>query len=138
LIQQIAGGTPAAEIAVAGAPLEPPANVTLRYYRCNELLGVSIAPQQIDSILQQFGLTRIADASDTESTWSIPSHRRDIQREVDLIEEVVRAYGIDKIAPRPSRPVHPAERCRIAPRISRAPSGSDWSRSACSRSARRR
>ena len=100
LIQQIAGGTPAAEIAIAGAPLDPPADVKLRYNRCDELLGVSIAPQQIDSILQQFGLTRTADADGTESTWSIPSHRRDIQREVDLIEEVVRAYGIDKIAPR--------------------------------------
>ena len=100
LIQQIAGGNPAAEISVAGAPLRRPADVSLRYERCNELLGVSIASQQVDSILQQFGLRRSSGATGESSTWSIPSHRRDLQREVDLIEEVVRAYGIDKIAPR--------------------------------------
>ena len=100
LIQQIAGGTPAAQISVAGAPLDPPSDVSLRYERCNELLGVTVPPQQVDSILQQFGLTRAADEAADASTWAIPSHRRDLQREVDLIEEVVRAYGIDKIAPR--------------------------------------
>ena len=100
LIQQIAGGTPAAQISIAGAPLDPPSAVSLRYQRCNELLGVTVPRQQIDSILQQFGLTRASDGTADASTWSIPSHRRDLQREVDLIEEVVRAYGIDKIAPR--------------------------------------
>ena len=100
LIQQIAGGRPAAEISTAGAPLERPADVSLRYHRCDELLGVTVEPQQVDSILQQFGLTRAADGTPDASTWTIPSHRRDLQREVDLIEEVVRAYGIDKIVPR--------------------------------------
>jgi len=37
-------------------------------------------------------------ASKTESTWTIPSYRRDLQREVDLIEEVVRAHGVQGIA----------------------------------------
>ena len=100
LIQQIAGGTPAAEISVAGAPLDRPSDVSLRYERCNELLGVIVPAQQVDSILQQFGLTRTSGGAADASTWAIPSHRRDLQREVDLIEEVVRAYGIDKIAPR--------------------------------------
>ncbi|CAA9255165.1 MAG: Phenylalanyl-tRNA synthetase beta chain [uncultured Chthoniobacterales bacterium] len=100
LIQQIAGGTPAAEISVAGAPLERPTDVSLRYERCNQLLGVTVGSQQVDSILQQFGLTRSSAGTADASVWSVPSHRRDLQREVDLIEEVVRAYGIDKIAPR--------------------------------------
>ena len=46
-------------------------------------------------------------------TWKIPSFRRDLQRDVDLIEEVVRAYGIDKI-PGTTRgrfmPMSPADR----------------------------
>ncbi|MEY2527231.1 MAG: phenylalanyl-tRNA synthetase beta chain, partial [Verrucomicrobiota bacterium] len=32
------------------------------------------------------------------STWKIPSHRRDLQRDVDLIEEVIRAHGVDKVS----------------------------------------
>ena len=100
LMQEIAGGTPAAQISVAGAPLENPADVTLRYHRSAQLLGASVPPSQVDAILQQFGFTKAASANSDATTWSVPSHRRDIQREVDLIEEVVRAYGIDKIAPR--------------------------------------
>ena len=100
LIREITGGTPAAAIAIAGAPPETPADVTLRYRRCDALLGETVPPQQVDSILQGFGLTKTSDGDAASSTWTIPSHRRDIQREVDLIEEVVRAYGIDKIAPK--------------------------------------
>ena len=41
---------------------------------------------------------RLAEARrEDESTWKIPSYRGDLQREVDLIEEVVRVYGIGKI-----------------------------------------
>ena len=100
LIGELAGGTPAAETAVAGAPPDNLANVTLRYHRCDQLLGQPVPPQQVDAILQQFGLTKASNGSADASTWAIPSHRRDLQREVDLIEEIIRAYGIDRIAPR--------------------------------------
>ncbi len=33
-----------------------------------------------------------------EASWKIPSYRRDLRRDVDLIEEVIRAYGVGKIA----------------------------------------
>jgi phenylalanyl-tRNA synthetase beta chain len=100
LMRQIAGGTPAERVAVAGAPLANPPDVTLRYRRSDQLLGQPVPPTQVDLILQQFGFAKRSSESAEAATWSIPSHRRDIQREVDLIEEVVRAYGIDKIAPR--------------------------------------
>ena len=100
LIREVAGGTPAAAISVAGAPPDNPADVTLRYHRCDQLLGAKVPPQQVDAILQQFGLTKASNGIADASTWSIASHRRDLQREVDLIEEIVRAYGIDRIAPR--------------------------------------
>jgi phenylalanyl-tRNA synthetase beta chain len=44
----------------------------------------------------RFGLQKTAD-SNQSATWKIPSYRRDLRRDVDLIEEVLRAYGIDKI-----------------------------------------
>src|SRR5205814_4749344 len=36
-------------------------------------------------------------ASTTTAVWIIPSYRSDLQREVDLIEEIVRVFGIDQI-----------------------------------------
>jgi phenylalanyl-tRNA synthetase beta chain len=57
---------------------------------------VAIDPKTVDEILTRFGLRKTAGTSES-ATWKIPSYRRDLQRDVDLIEEVLRAYGIDKI-----------------------------------------
>ncbi len=96
LLHEIAAGQPTADTVVAGQVPPPPEPVRLRYRRCEELLGVSIPHETIDLILAGFGLQR-RDASADSATWIIPSFRADLQREVDLIEEVVRQYGIDKI-----------------------------------------
>jgi phenylalanyl-tRNA synthetase beta chain len=96
LIREIAGGTPAKEIHVAGKLPADPANVSLSYEKCDRVIGVAIKPKTIDEILTHFGLKKTKSTS-KGGTWKIPSYRRDLQRDVDLIEEVVRAYGIDKI-----------------------------------------
>jgi phenylalanyl-tRNA synthetase beta chain len=95
LIQEIAGGTPAKEINVAGKLPSNPADVSLRYEKCDRVIGIAIKPNQIDEILTGFGLQKTSAAKITK--WKIPSYRRDLQRDVDLIEEVVRAYGVNKI-----------------------------------------
>jgi len=112
LIQEIASGKPAKEIAAAGSlPANPP-NVSLSYQKCDQVLGLAIKPKRVDEILERFGLSkstrprsprgssaRQASKSTNEaSTWKIPSYRRDLQRDVDLIEEVVRAYGVENIS----------------------------------------
>src|SRR5205809_1757808 len=95
LIQEIAGGTPAKEIHLAGKiPANPP-DVSLIYEKCNRVVGIAIKPKIIDEILTGFGLKKTSAAKTT--TWKIPTYRRDLQRDVDLIEEVVRAYGANKI-----------------------------------------
>src|SRR5207244_6933404 len=48
-----------------------------------------------DEMLTGFGLEETSAAKTTR--WNGPSYRRDLQRDVDLIEEVVRAYGAEKI-----------------------------------------
>ena len=95
LIQEIAGGTPAKEINVAGKLPPNPSDVSLRYETCDRVIGVAIKPREIDEILSGFGLKKTSAAQITK--WKIPSYRRDLQRDVDLIEEVVRAYGVNKI-----------------------------------------
>jgi phenylalanyl-tRNA synthetase beta chain len=95
LIQEIAGGTPAKEVNVAGKIPPSPADVSLTYEKCDRVVGIAIKPKQIDEILTGFGLKKTSAAKTTK--WKIPSYRRDLQRDVDLIEEVVRAYGAEKI-----------------------------------------
>ncbi|MDQ6625601.1 MAG: phenylalanine--tRNA ligase subunit beta [Verrucomicrobiota bacterium] len=92
LMQELAGGQPAPETFCAGEPPVHSREITFRRERCDRLLGVRIASQRIEGILQGFGLENSGGDS-----WRTPSHRPDLQREVDLIEEIVRAYGIDKI-----------------------------------------
>ena len=95
LIREIAGGTPGKEINVAGKlPANPP-DVSLSNEKCNRVIGITIKPQAVDEILSGFGLRKMSAAKTAK--WKIPSYRRDLQRDVDLIEEVVRAYGADKI-----------------------------------------
>jgi phenylalanyl-tRNA synthetase beta chain len=105
LICEIAGAKPAATIAVAGELPPDPPDVSLRYETLDQLLGIHIGPTTADAILTRFGLTKSDSAS--RPRWKIPSYRRDLQREVDLIEEIIRAHGVEKV---PS-----ADRSRFTP-----------------------
>jgi phenylalanyl-tRNA synthetase beta chain len=96
LIVELAGGKPAEGVARAGEL--PPSNpdVTLRYSRCSALIGTDIAIDRIKRILSNLGLDLVGEQEDS-SIWEIPAYRRDLTREVDLIEEVARVHGIDAL-----------------------------------------
>ena len=96
LMREVAGGTPGEEIHVAGELPTDPADVSLNYEKCSRVIGVAIEPKTVDEILTRFGLRKTAGMSEF-ATWKIPSYRRDLQGDVDLIEEVLRGYGIDQI-----------------------------------------
>jgi phenylalanyl-tRNA synthetase beta chain len=95
LIQEIAGGLPAKEIHTAGKLPANPADVSFSYDKCDRVVGIAIKPRTVDEILEGFGLKKISAARIMK--WKVPSYRRDLQRDVDLIEEVVRAYGAEQI-----------------------------------------
>jgi phenylalanyl-tRNA synthetase beta chain len=111
LIAQIAGGNPAGVVQAAGELPPTPAEVALEYDRCNRLLGIRVPPAEVDQILTRFGLNKIEQTRpiqsvesnkgttrpDESSPWSVPSYRPDLRRDVDLIEEVIRAHGVQKI-----------------------------------------
>jgi phenylalanyl-tRNA synthetase beta subunit len=77
--------------------------------------------------LTRFGLAKSDSVS--RPHWKIPSYRRDLQREVDLIEEIIRAHGIEKI---PS-----ADRSRFTP-LSEADRNFDFETKLAPRSNRHR
>ena len=68
----------------------------LRARRVAELLGVEIKPAFIEKVLGDLGFGL---KSRPIGSWmvQVPSHRADIEREADLVEEVARFYGYDRI-----------------------------------------
>ena len=96
LIRELAAGNPSPAIATAGELPPRPKDVSLRYERCAQLIGLRTPKERVDQILEGFGLEKARPGND-ETSWRIPSYRSDLQREPDLIEEVVRVFGIDRV-----------------------------------------
>src|SRR5438477_1986639 len=96
LICEVAAAEPAATIEIAGELPPDPPDVSLSYDGLDRLLDIHIEPVTANAILTRFGLSK-SDSSSRPPRWKIPSYRRDLQREVDLIEEIIRAHGIEKI-----------------------------------------
>lgn len=96
LLVQIAGGTPGpVNLVEAPAQLPTRAPVALRATRLAKVLGIDIPAAEVERIFSRLGM----QASVTAQGWQVapPSHRFDIQIEVDLIEEVARIYGYNRI-----------------------------------------
>jgi phenylalanyl-tRNA synthetase beta chain len=95
LILETAGGELLAGVAQAGAELAPTRTLTLRLARLNQLLGISVAAEQAVNALQRLQLNPVL--SDSLIAVTVPSWRADLNIEADLIEEVARVIGYDKI-----------------------------------------
>jgi phenylalanyl-tRNA synthetase beta chain len=74
----------------------------LRRSRLDRLLGVSLADDEVESVLRRLGIELRREGVDWVA--SAPSHRYDVRIEEDLIEELVRVHGYDKI--RRTSPLH--------------------------------
>jgi phenylalanyl-tRNA synthetase beta chain len=70
--------------------------VTLRYKRVEKILGFAVSPEKIDTIVKDLGFTVVGKAADT-ITVTVPAFRPDIEREIDIIEEIARINGYDEI-----------------------------------------
>lgn len=100
LILEIAGGQAEEVVLVAGEAPHLVGDVALDENRVRKLLGTpDMQAAEIHGILEKLGLTKKSTSEQT-SLWAIPSYRLDLQRAVDLIEEVARVVGLDRV---PSR-----------------------------------
>jgi phenylalanyl-tRNA synthetase beta chain len=102
LILETAGG----QLAEGGVDIQPQAKaqkeITLHFAKSKDLLGIGISHLDQVSFLTKLGLD-VKQQSPGVCTFVIPSWRVDLKREVDLIEEVGRLYGIEKIPSTPPR-----------------------------------
>jgi phenylalanyl-tRNA synthetase beta chain len=111
LILETAGGQLAEGVVDAYPKPVEPKQITLRHHKANELLGIELRPEEIEFYLGQLGLKTIgrkarpvgANAAPEPVTFQIPTFRVDLKREVDLIEEIARLHGVDKISSTPPR-----------------------------------
>lgn len=61
-----------------------------------KVLGVSIKPGEVTSILKRLGL-EVRPHGNTSWRVRVPSYRSDLTRSIDLIEEIIRIYGYDRV-----------------------------------------
>ena len=97
LLADIAGGRARGPIADRYPAPRPAAVITLRHARVGRVLGVEVDPAFIPLTLRRLGFG--VDGADGARTWAVtvPTHRVDVSREVDLIEEIARHYGYDRL-----------------------------------------
>ena len=87
-------------------------NIPLRVGRVNQLLGASFNSEQVRDLLSRLGMEVLSQSANMEV--KIPSFRPDLLREVDLIEEIARIDGFDKVDT--VYPVAGVRPVRISPR----------------------
>ncbi|MBL8202511.1 MAG: phenylalanine--tRNA ligase subunit beta [Chromatiales bacterium] len=120
LLLAIAGGAPGpCQAEGARAANRPPVN--LRRARLARVLGEAVPDPEVEGILVRLGMEVTPDGEG----WQVqpPAFRFDISIEVDLIEEIARVHGYDRIAPRPgtqATKLGEAPSTRVSPDILRA------------------
>lgn len=92
----------------AGANKLEPIEITLRYNQIKRILGCDVAPEKCITILENLGFKKLG-GNDAAVKFLVPSFRAmDVTKEIDLIEEIARINGYDKISPSlPSKTVTP-------------------------------
>ena len=96
LIQEVAGGQIAMDISDNGQTTFDPWPVTIDIERVNSLIGKAIGEDQIETILRAL---EIEIYSKDRSIWQlgVPRYRVDVQRECDVVEDILRIYGFNNI-----------------------------------------
>lgn len=99
LLVELAGAQITSAPHDAGATPDAKRIVSLRPAAVNKLMGTNVAPERIEQWLLGLGL-KLQGKEQHAFQWEIPSFRHDLDREVDLIEEVARLHGLQELPAR--------------------------------------
>src|SRR5262245_57043468 len=97
LLAKLAGGVPLPAVADRYPRQAKPATLLLREARVEEILGVPIGAQQAEKLLRSLGLKTQRQPGSGRIKVVVPPRRRDLTREADLIEELARLHGYQRI-----------------------------------------
>ncbi len=107
LIKEVAGGEISSEIVDLYPVKKKDHQVLLTYEKINRLIGHEIPKDTIKAILTALEI-KVNSVTEAGLGVTIPSYRTDVEREVDVIEEILRVYGYENIT------VHPKITASIA------------------------
>jgi phenylalanyl-tRNA synthetase beta chain len=96
LVQEIAGGKVASEVLDFYPQPVPNFEVTVRYKNVDRLIGKTLDRGLIKQILNDLDI-ELRNETNEGFVASVPPYRVDVQREADVIEEILRIYGFDNI-----------------------------------------
>ena len=96
LISQIATGTIMSGKLDSFPDAAEDTEVKLRVTRVKKILNIHISKKKIINYLKPLGLSLIRNTDD-ELTFLIPHFRKDLTREIDLIEEIIRLHGYNNV-----------------------------------------
>ncbi|MEB8329308.1 phenylalanine--tRNA ligase subunit beta [Flavobacteriaceae bacterium KMM 6897] len=99
LIKEIAGGDITSEVADFYPKKKDDYQVFLTYDKINKLIGQEIPEDTIKSIMASLDI-KVKNVSESGMGLAIPFYRVDVQREVDVIEEILRVFGYNNINPK--------------------------------------
>ncbi|MBT8186288.1 MAG: phenylalanine--tRNA ligase subunit beta [Croceitalea sp.] len=96
LIQEIAGGEISSEVVDLYSNKKEDFQVFLTFDKINKLIGQEIPRDTVKAILSSLEI-KVNNITESGLGLTIPSYRTDVQREVDVIEEILRVYGYNNI-----------------------------------------
>ena len=96
MMVELGGGEIASEIVdVYPNPIQP-AEVEVKYAYVNRLIGTDISPKEIREILLALGMTLVTESAEG-FTVAVPTNKADVTRPADVVEEILRVYGLDNV-----------------------------------------
>ncbi|MEO1514619.1 MAG: phenylalanine--tRNA ligase subunit beta [Bacteroidota bacterium] len=96
LIKELAGGHISSEVIdIYPQPVEA-RQIDLRHRQVKRLIGVDISPEEIKEILTAMDMEIVSEQADGLRV-KVPTDKADVTREVDVIEEILRIYGFNKV-----------------------------------------
>jgi len=98
LIKELAGGTISSDIVDVYPTSIQPFEVAVTFNKINSLIGKEIPRETIKDILQSLEI-KIISETEEGMKLHVPTYRVDVQRDVDVIEDILRIYGYNNVIP---------------------------------------